>query len=299
MKKAFLHKRSFRNLMWSSTLLLGIMSYEATAQTRMGRPAQTLEPIVEKIIAEVNNNSQIEQLAFELLDVVGPRLVGTSGMSNANQWALKKFESWGIPGRNQQFGEWEGWERGVSHIDMVYPRIKTLAGTQLAWSPSTKGKTIEGEVIALPEIKDSLDFQRWLPSVKGKYVMISMPQPTGRPDHDWEKYGTKESIAKMNKERDSLSIVWANKIRATGYNVNSIPGILENAGAVGILTSNWSREFGANKIFGARSKKVPTLDISLEDYGILYRLAQNGVKPKIAVNTASKSLGPVPSFNTI
>ncbi|WP_207895734.1 M20/M25/M40 family metallo-hydrolase [Sphingobacterium alimentarium] len=299
MKKAFLHKRSFRNLMWSSTLLLGIMSYEATAQNRMGRPAQTLEPIVEKIIAEVNNNSQIEQLAFELLDVVGPRLVGTSGMSNANQWALKKFESWGIPGRNQQFGEWEGWERGVSHIDMVYPRIKTLAGTQLAWSPSTKGKTIEGEVIALPEIKDSLEFQRWLPSVKGKYVMISMPQPTGRPDHDWEKYGTKESIEKMNKNRDSLAMAWANKLRATGYNVNSIPGILEEAGAVGILTSNWSREFGANKIFGARSKKVPTLDISLEDYGILYRLSQNGIKPRIAVNTSSKQLGPVPSFNTI
>ncbi|HLS37388.1 MAG TPA: M20/M25/M40 family metallo-hydrolase, partial [Sphingobacterium bovisgrunnientis] len=116
---------------------------------------------------------------------------------------------------------------------------------------------------------------------------------------DWEKYGTVESIAKMNKHRDSLSVAWANKIRATGYNVNSIPGILENAGAIGILTSNWSREYGANKIFGARSKKVPTLDISLEDYGILYRLAQNGVKPKIAVNTASKSLGPVPSFNTI
>src|SRR5690606_36670522 len=57
--------------------------------------------------------------------------------------------------------------------------------------------------------------------------------------------------------------------------------------------------FGANKIFGARSKKVPTLDISLEDYGILYRLAQNGIKPRIAVNTSSKQLDPVPSFNNI
>ena len=121
------------------------MSYDsAVGQTRMGRPVQTLEPMAEKIIDEVNKNSQLENLAFELLDVVGPRLVGTSGMTNANQWAVKKFESWGIAARNQQFGEWEGWERGISHIDMVYPRIKTLAGTQLAWSPSTKGKTIQG-----------------------------------------------------------------------------------------------------------------------------------------------------------
>lgn len=41
------------------------------------------------------------------------------------------------------------------------------------------------------------------------------------------------------------------------------------------------------------------MDISLEDYGILYRLAEHGVKPKIAVQTASKDLGNVPSFNTI
>lgn len=300
MKQLFTRKRNSNHMLWASAILLGAMSLEsAFAQPRGPRTTQTLDPIVSKIVEEVNKNSQLEPLAFELLDVVGPRLVGTPGMTKANEWALKKFESWGIPARNQQFGEWEGWERGISHIDMVYPRIKTLAGTQLAWSPSTKGKTIEGEVISLPEIKDSLEFQRWLPNVKGKYVMISMPQPTGRPDHDWEKYGTKESIAKMNKERDSLAMAWANRIRATGYNVNSIPGLLENAGAVGILTSNWSKEFGANKIFGARSKKVPTLDISLEDYGILYRLAQGGVKPRIAVNTASKTLGQVPSFNTI
>lgn len=298
MKQKFI--RQGRSFVWSSAIILSVLFNEsAFAQARGQRPAQNLDPIVAKIVEEVNKNSQLEGLAFELLDVVGPRLVGTSGMTNANNWAVKKFESWGISAKNQQFGEWEGWERGISHVDMVYPRVKTLAGTQLAWSPSTKGKTIEGEVIALPEIKDSISFQNWLPNVKGKYVMISMPQPTGRPDHDWEKYGTVESIAKMNKHRDSLSIAWANNIRATGYNVNSIPGILENAGAIGILTSNWSREYGANKIFGARSKKVPTLDISLEDYGILNRLANNGIKPKIAVNTASKSLGPVPSFNTI
>lgn len=260
---------------------------------------QKLEPIVKKIVEEVQVGSQLEELAFELLDVVGPRLVGTPGMNKANDWAVAKFESWGIPAKNEKFGEWKGWERGISHIDMVYPRVKTLAGTQLAWSPSTKGKTVTGEVIVLPTFKDSVAFRNWLPSVNGKYVMVSMPQPTGRPDHNWEKFGRKESIAKMNEERDSLNNVWARKIKATGYNVNSIPGILEDAGAVGILTSYWSGEFGANKIFGARSKTVPTLDISLEDYGMLYRMAEKGIKPKIAVETSSKELGNVPSFNTI
>lgn len=269
------------------------------AQNRSQQGSQVLEPIVQKIVAEANNNSQLESLAFELLDVVGPRLVGTPGMTRANEWAVAKFESWGITAQNQKFGEWRGWERGISHIDMIAPRVKSLAGTQLAWSPSTKGKSIQAEVISLPDVKDSLSFHKWLPSVKGKFVMISMPQPTGRPDHNWEEYGTKESIERMKVSRDSLAVLWNNRIKASGVSANSIPAMLEDAGAVGILTSNWSKEFGANKIFGARSYKAPSLDISLEDYGMLYRLTEKGISTKISVETASKDLGNVPSFNTI
>jgi len=279
---------------------LAMPVFPTQAQSRgFEQQSQALPPVIQQIVYEANDGSQLEQLAFELLDVVGPRLVGTPQMTKANEWAVEKFNSWGIAAENQQFGEWRGWERGISHIDMTYPRLKTLAGTQLAWSPSTKGKSIEAEVIGLPDFKDSLSFRNWLPNAKGKYVMISMPQPTGRPDANWKEYGTPESFEKMKKAREAQISAWNAKLRATGMNQNSIPSILEEAGAVGILTSNWSGEFGANKIFGSRTHTVPSLDISLEDYGILHRLSEKGHKPKIKVETSSKDLGNVPSFNTI
>ncbi|UIR55650.1 M20/M25/M40 family metallo-hydrolase [Sphingobacterium sp. SRCM116780] len=299
MRKTNLNYISSKRILLYTLFLSFLATENGFAQSRSPQELQVLEPIVKKIVEEANQNSHLESLAFELLDVVGPRLVGTPGMTRANEWALAKFESWGIAAQNQKFGEWRGWERGISHIDMMAPRVKTLAGTQLAWSPSTKGKSIQGEVIALPDVKDSLSFNNWLPSVKGKFVMISMPQPTGRPDHNWEEFGTKQSIEKMNKSRDSLTVLWNNRIKASGMSANALPSALEDAGAVGILTSNWSREFGANKIFGARSYKAPSLDISLEDYAMLYRLAEKGIKPKVSVETASKDLGNVPSFNTI
>src|SRR5690606_33615054 len=93
--------------------------------------------------------------------------------------------------------------------------------------------------------------------------------------------------------------VFQENIRATGLSANSLPGKLEEAGALGVLSSFWSREFGANKIFGARTQEIPSVDISLEDYGILYRLAKNGIIPKIRIETSSKKLGNIPSFNTI
>ena len=279
---------------------LGIFMFDSTAFAQRGPLApQKLEPIAQQIIKEANENSQLERLAFELLDVVGPRLVGTPGMAKANEWAIKTFQSWGIPAENQQFGEWRGWERGINYIDMTYPRLKTLNGTQLAWSPSTKGKAIEAEVIILPEIKDSIEFQRWLPQVKGKYVLTSMYQPTGRPEVQWKEYARTESLEKMKKQRDSLTRAFNENLRRTGFQSNALPLKLEQAGAAGVISSYWSQEFGANKIFGARTQEIPSVDISLEDYGMLYRLAKNGITPKIRIQTSSKNLGNVPSFNTI
>src|SRR5262245_2890095 len=43
--------------------------------------------IVNKIVKEANDNSQLEKLAHELFDRIGPRLVGTPQMKQANDWA--------------------------------------------------------------------------------------------------------------------------------------------------------------------------------------------------------------------
>ena len=261
--------------------------------------AQSKDPVIEGIVKEATENSQLQQLGHELLDGIGPRLVGSPQMQQANEWAVKKYESWGISAKNEKWGEWRGWERGVSHIDMVYPRVKSLEGMQLAWSPGTGGKTITAETIVIADVADSLAFQKWLPAVKGKYVMISMNQPTGRPDYNWEEFGTKESFEKMKTERAAQTDAWAKRISKTGYNNRTLPVALEKAGAAGVVMCYWSKGFGANKIFGANTRKVPTIDLSVEDYGLLYRLTESGVKPKISVRADSKENGVVPTFNTI
>lgn len=261
--------------------------------------AQKQDEVINSIILEARENSQLEKLGHELMDVVGPRLVGSPQMLEANQWAVEKFKQWGVSAKNEKWGEWRGWERGVSHIDMVHPRVKSLEGMQLAWSPSTKGKTVTAEVIVLPDLADSLAFQKWLPTVKGKFVMISMLQPTGRPDYNWKEFATAESFEKMKLAREKDVASWEKRISKTGYTGKTLPVALENAGASGVVMSYWSKGFGANKIFGANTKKVPTIDVSLEDYGMLYRLAESGNKPKISVRADSKENGVQPVFNTI
>ncbi|MBS1746379.1 MAG: M20/M25/M40 family metallo-hydrolase [Bacteroidetes bacterium] len=280
-------------------LLFLIVSTGTTQPRFEPPPKQNLDPIVQKMMDEENNNSQLKQLAHELLDKIGPRLVGTPKMQQANDWALAKYKSWGIDARNEKWGEWRGWDRGISHIDMISPWVKTLAGTQLAWCPSTKGKTISADVIILPDLADSLAYVNWLPNVKGKFVMISMQQPTGRPDADWKEYGLEESTKKMNAERDSLTSAWRKRISKTSYNTRTLPVALEKAGAAGIITNYWSKEYGADKIFAAYTKTIPTVDISLEDYGLVYRLVEDGTPVKLNILTDSKETGVQPTLNTI
>lgn len=261
--------------------------------------AQEKNAVIENIIKEANENSQLEVLGHELMDVIGPRLVGTPQMKQAHDWAVDTYKKWGIPAENQQYGEWKAWERGITHIDMISPRVQSLAGTQLAWSPSTGPKGVTAEVVTLPTVKDSMDFQNWLKNAKGKFVMVSEYQITGRPDYNWEEFATPESFEKMKRERDSLSKEFYANIQRTGYTTRNIHEALEKAGAVGIVSSYWSKGFGANKIFASRTKKIPTVDIQLEDYGMLYRLVEYGNKPKIKIVAESKDLGVAPTFNTI
>lgn len=255
--------------------------------------------VISNMIAEAQNNSQLEKLGHQLMDGIGPRLVGSPKMQQAHDWAVNTYTNWGIPARNEKWGTWKSWERGITHIDMMKPWVKTLEGMQLAWSPNTKGKTVTAEAIILPMLEDSIAYQKWLPSVKGKFVMISMLQPTGRPNYNWEEYAKVSSFEKMKKDRDEQNENFRKLMNNTGYNSRTLPAVLEKAGAVGIVTSNWSNGFGVNKIFGSYTKNIPSIDISLEDYGLLYRLAQQGSKPEISVKADSKDLGVANTYNTV
>lgn len=265
-----------------------------------GIKAQEADPaIIDAIIDETYNNSHLKINAHELLDDIGPRLVGTPQMQQAHDWAVEKYKSWGIHAENHEWGKWRAWERGITHIDMLEPRVQTLAGTQLAWSAATPAGGITAEVVIIPIVKDSFEFQDWLKTIEGKFVMIAMKEPTGRPEHDWKEWATEGSHERIKQERQNRRSAWADNLRRAGVNRWSLASVLEDAGAAGIVDSYWSSAFGTNKIFGARSKTIPTVDIHLEDYTMLFRMCEHGDKPVLRIVAESKDLGEAPAFNTI
>jgi hypothetical protein len=287
----------------SSSIRLAALAVVVGASSAAAQGFTTQDPVIRKIWSEGMDRSQVVPLAQALLDSIGPRLTGSPAIRSGNDWLVSMYKRWGISARNEPYGTWRSWRRGVSHVDLLKPRVRSLEATMLAWSPGTGGKDVTAGTVIIPQVADSAAFVAWLPNVKGKFVLVSMEQPTCRPDDNWKEFATPESFEKMKSERDSMTKAWAERVRATGYSLSLGTGTLgrrlEQAGAVGVIANRWSNGWGVDKVFDNRNERVPAIDMSCEDYGLLYRLTERNQGPVLRVNAESEALGEQPVANTI
>ena len=264
----------------------------------------TDDPVIRGIWMEGMDHSQLEALAQPLFDVIGPRLTGTPGMRAANEWAVSTLNGWGIEARNEQYGTWRGWQRGVSHVDLLAPRVRSLQAMLLAWSPGTDGP-VEGGVVTLPDAEGAEAFRQWAPSTRGKFVLLSQPQASCRPLSSYEEYGREGANDREQERRTAAREAWSQRMEAYGLERQEMVDALETAGAAGFLTSYWTGGWGTNRIFsmahafGSMNRTVPAFDVSCEDYGLLYRLADAGQGPRVRALAEAEDLGDQPVANTI
>ena len=262
-------------------------------------PAQsfpTTDSVIKRMWTEgMTSSSQVYRLAQVLLDSIGPRLTGSPGHQAAIEWALKTYAGWGVPARKEQYGTWRAWRRGRTHVDLLAPRVRTLEATMLGWSPGTRGP-VDGDVIMLPDLADSNAFKAWLPQARGKYVLMSFAEPTCRPDEKWVELARPTTVERMRATRDTARRLWQQRVRRAGDSLNRR---LDSIGVAGLLTTQWSEGWGVNKIFTTNTRRVPALALSCEDYGLLFRLADNKQGPRIRVDADAQFLGEQPVFNVI
>ncbi len=271
----------------------------ASAQTNNDPPSTIAR------IARIGiDSSQTERLGQALFDSLGPRLTGSPDLKRGNDWLVQTYKSFGIDAKNEKIGTWRSWRRGYSHIDLVSPRVRSLEGTMLGYSPGTGRRDVTAGTVILPRFVDSAAFVKWLPVVKGKYVLMSGALPTCRPREDWATNGTPASRARMDSARDSVGREWTSRnIRGTGYNLALGTGDLgirmDAAGAAGMVTSRPKDAWGTIEIFETYNIKTPGVALSCEDYGLLYRLTESGKNPKLRMNLDAQLLGESPIYNTV
>ncbi len=295
-----------RRSLFVAAVLLAAVGAQAHAQDFYITPKGfTIDnPVLRRIWAMGMDSSHAPALAQVLMDSIGPRLTASPEMDEAQDWLIRTYARWHVSARREQTGTWRSWRRGITHLDLLAPRVRTLDADMLAWSDGTPGgEPVRGPVVALPDVPDSNAFAAWLPEARGKFVLVSFPPPTCRPDESWENWETPDAWDSVKAHRAAALAAWNDRIAHTGYEFSyghqSLLRRLAQAGVAGILTNRWSGGWGTDRIFDAEVHGAPVLDVSCEDYGLLYRLAANNQGPVVELQAKSQQGGEVPVYNVI
>jgi hypothetical protein len=167
----------------------------------------------------------------------------------------------------------------------------------LAWSPGTNNRPVRGDVVILPDVQDTARATQTLAAVRGKYVLTSANEPTCRPDTAWASYAMRESYDRLRAQRDTLRRQWMQRVSRAGG--AQLARRLEDAGAAGVITTNWSGGYGVVRVFSGSTQRIPSLVLSCEDYGLLFRLAERSQGPVVEVTAEAEFRGEVPVYNVI
>lgn len=266
----------------------------APAQTEW----RTNDRVLRAIWDEGMQRSQLEPMAAALLDSIGPRLTGSPGQQAAHAWAAAQLSAWGAEARNEPYGEWIGWRRGTAHVDLVQPRARTLEARLLAYSRGTAGP-VTGEVVLVPELADTAAARKWLASARGKFVLLDAGPVTCRPVESWQQWARPETLERMGREVARTDTVWQQRIGRLGLLPEQLTHLLGQAGAAGVLTNDWTGGWGTEFVHMATTPAVPVLNVTCEDYGLLFRLASNGQGPVLRVDARAEHTGAAQAMNTV
>ncbi len=133
---------------------------------------------INRIKNEAFQNSKVMENAFYLTDVYGPRLTGSPGIQAAAEWAVRRFNEWGLSNAKLEnwgpFGRTWYCVRFAAH--MKEPQYSPLIGFARPWSPGTNG-TVTGDPVLAP-IRSEADMEKFKGKLKGKIVLLEDPRPS-------------------------------------------------------------------------------------------------------------------------
>ena len=253
---------------------------------------------ITKIKDEAFNRSKVMDILFNLTDVCGPRLTGSTNLKNAQEWARKQLEDWGMV--NAKLEPWgtfgKGWEIQKSYMAMTTPYYQEMIGTPKAWTPGTNG-LIHAAAIHV-KIESEEDFEKYKGKLDGKIVVIASnteikpgrkPDFTRYSDEELKNLYFDESIAEAPTE-NNFDVT---KFRATRLLRQKRSEFLVNEKALVVLSSrggSMGTFFTSNGASYALDAKpvLPEIEMAPEHLNRLVRLldANKTVELEMEIRTS-------------
>lgn len=154
-----------------ATLFLASISLQASSPAIAAQQEELDIDTIIKIREEGLNNSQVMDHISWLADVYGPRLTGSPQIEQAKDWAISRFEEWGLENIHEERFEFgQGWEVVRFNAHMIEPQVMPIIGYPRSWSSSTDGAVIAD--IEYVTLQTAADLERYRGNLEGKIVLL-------------------------------------------------------------------------------------------------------------------------------
>jgi hypothetical protein len=285
--RSFEQNKSLKHIKTLKLQLLFISALLIVSFTRGQENIDTLA--IQKIKNEGLEHSQVEQIAFELIDKAGPRLTNSKGYARAADYAVAQLTAWGLEKAiKEPWGEFgKGWELEKSYIAMTKPYYMPLIAVPKAWSTGTEGP-VHGKVQVV-DIESEEDFEKHKGKLKGVIVALVPDQdiePGFSPDAN---RFTKEELDKMQtpsegnrRYSEEARAKWMkrralNKKIADFFAEEEVALILKGTrGKHGTVFTSSPRGYLKDAALG-----VPELEMAPEHVMMIGRLLENEVEVEV------------------
>lgn len=286
--------------------------------------------VVDRIITEGRDRSQVMAHLRHLSETIGPRLTGSTRAEEANRWTAAQFSSWGLS--NVRLEPWgtipvrfdrnESWARVIERekkrtsrrgdrpaeatnepdvsVDEppTWKTVRDMQFSTLAWTTGTPdGDEIRGHVVRLPE--DRAEYERVKDSLDGAWVLVP-PPPSGT-------RGVR-GAGQMAGERYRARRDARAKIAAGTFNVAEAPleDVVLTHKVAGFVTSSRDERVWTTSAPGWREldpANIPTdieVMVRLSDYDFLNSRLRDGEDVHLGIKLDHRlTPGPHQVFNTI
>lgn len=240
--------------------------------------------VINGIIDQGFNHSEVMQTAGYLTDRIGGRLTNSPQMRQAEAWTQQRFRDYGLSNvRADGFEFGRGWSIVNSSARMVTPRSLPLRAIPIAWTPGTNG-VIRGEVVVAP-MTSAGDFARWRGKLSGKIVMVTLPNSGSEPTEPAFRRWTDEELAGRNTYNiPTHNASSVERLREVEFAAR-LDAFLQEEGALAWVRMS-QRDGGL--LHGSGSgyraddqRRTPGMELAAEDYRRLARLAQTDTVPTL------------------
>ncbi len=277
-----------KKLLMNGCIYLALLPYIAMAQ---------LDPAtIQKIRTEGLEKSQVMEIAFNLTDKSGNRLVNSEGFTRAANYAKDVLTKNGAV--NAVIAPWgefgKGWDLEKMYFAITAPYYKPLLAWPKAWTAGTDG--LKNAAVIVVDAKDSISLMDYKGQLKGKIIILDQDNTYKQSFKADAVRHTDEALAAMeaavapvvSKTPDTAQQRRMREMQAQRAGPQRVLNLLKamavEEGAVAMLSTSTRNHDGTIFAQGGGAYKATDaanfldMAMSVEDYNTILRLAKAGIK---------------------